>query len=65
MKTHNKYAVIGLKALKRAATKVFEDAKINNYKIPIWKNGRIEYETSEINTQESIPLDAHKLDASE
>jgi len=44
MKKNNKYAVIGLKALRRAAAKVAEDARKNNYKIPIWKNGRIEYE---------------------
>ncbi len=43
MKRHNYYAVIGLRALKRAAAKVAEDAHKNNYKIPIWKNGRIEY----------------------
>lgn len=44
MKEHNKYAEIGLKALKRAALKVAEDARKNKYKIPVWKNGRIEFE---------------------
>jgi len=44
MKMHNKYAVIGLRALQRAAIKVADEARKNNYKIPIWKNGRIEYE---------------------
>lgn len=44
VKTHNKYAVIGLKALQRAAAKVADEARKNNYKIPIWKNGRIKYE---------------------
>ena len=44
MKKHNKYAVLGLKALKRAAAKVAENARKNKYKIPVWKNGRIEYE---------------------
>ena len=43
MKNHNKYAVIGLKALQRAAAKVADDARRNNYKIPIWINGRIEH----------------------
>ncbi len=60
MKTHNKYAVIGLKALQRATTKVFEDAKKNNYKIPIWENGRIEYETPGINTEQSVQSDHEK-----
>ena len=44
MKKHNKYALLALKAMKRAAAKVAEDARKNKYKIPIWKNGRIEYE---------------------
>ena len=44
MKKRNKYAVLGLKALKRAALKVAEDAQKNNYKIPVWRDGRIEYE---------------------
>ena len=48
MKEHNKYAIIGLRALKRAAAKVAEDARKNNYKIPIWRNGKIEYEIPEI-----------------
>lgn len=58
MKKHNKYAVIGLSALKRAALKVAEDARKNNYKIPIWKNGRIEYEIPElVATQSSESID--------
>jgi len=48
MKKHNKYAAIGLKALQRAAAKVADDARRNNYKIPIWRNGHIEYEIPEI-----------------
>ena len=44
MKKHSKYAILGLKALQRAADKVGEDARKNNYKIPVWKNGRIEFE---------------------
>lgn len=43
MNKHDYYAEIGLRALKRAAEKVYEDARKNNYKIPVWKNGRIEY----------------------
>ncbi len=38
------YAEMGMRALKRAAAKVAEDARRYNYKLPIWKNGRIEYE---------------------
>ena len=38
------YALLGLKALQRAAAKVAENARRNNTKIPIWKNGHIEFE---------------------
>ena len=51
MKKHNKYALLGLKALERAAAKVAENARKNKYKIPVWKNGRIEYEIPEIITE--------------
>jgi hypothetical protein len=50
MKKYNKYSMIGLKALQRAAVKVAEDAKKNNYKIPVWENGKIEFEVPEIAT---------------
>jgi hypothetical protein len=53
MKKHNKYALLGLKALERAAAKVAENARKNKYKIPIWKNGRIEYEIPGIITEQS------------
>ncbi len=36
--------MLALKAMERAAAKVAEDARKNKYKIPVWKNGRIEYE---------------------
>jgi len=52
MKKHNKYALLALKAMERAAAKVAEDARKNKYKIPIWKNGRIEYEIPEIVTEQ-------------
>jgi len=48
MEVHNKYAIMGLKALRRAALKVAEDARRNNYKIPIWRDGRIAYEIPEM-----------------
>jgi len=48
MKKHNQYAIIGLQALQRAATKVADDARKNQYKIPVWKNNRIEYEIPDI-----------------
>ncbi|MBC2696173.1 MAG: hypothetical protein HF982_13050 [Desulfobacteraceae bacterium] len=51
MKKHNKYALQGLKALKRAAAKVAKNARKNKYKIPVWKNGRIEYEIPEVITE--------------
>ena len=50
MKKHNKHALLGLKALKRAAAKVTKNARKNKYKIPVWKNGRIEYEIPEVIT---------------
>ncbi len=43
MTKHNKYTVMGFKALQRAAAKVAEDARNNDYKIPVWRNGRIVY----------------------
>ncbi|MBU4345162.1 MAG: hypothetical protein L6247_03615 [Desulfobacteraceae bacterium] len=58
MKEHKKYAVIGLRALQRASAKVAENARKNNYKIPIWKNGRIEYEIPAISTEQTSSLDA-------
>ena len=53
MKKHNKYALLGLKALERAAAKVAENARKNKYEIPVWKNGRIEYEIPKIITEQS------------
>ena len=52
MKQCNKYSILGLKALQRAAVKVAEDAKKNNYKIPVWQNGKIEFEVPEIITDQ-------------
>lgn len=43
MEKNNEYTEMGLRAMKRAAKKVYEDARKNNYKIPIWKNGKVEY----------------------
>ena len=57
MKKHNKYAVIGLKALQRAAAKVAEDARRNNYKIPVWRNGRIEYIIPGVTTKKNGTVD--------
>lgn len=52
MKGHNIYTVLGLRALQRAAIKVAENARKNNIKIPIWKNGKVEYLTPEISTEQ-------------
>lgn len=57
MKKYNKYSILGLKALKRAATKVAKDAKKNNYKVPVWQNGRIKYEIPEIITEQASTPD--------
>jgi len=43
MGKHNEYTEMGLRALKRAAKKVYEDARKDNIQIPIWKNGKVEY----------------------
>ena len=40
---HNEYVKLGLTALKRAAVKVTDKARKENYKIPIWKDGQIEF----------------------
>jgi hypothetical protein len=53
MKKHNKYALLALKAMERAAAKVAEDARKNKYKIPVGKNGQIEYEIPGIVTEQS------------
>ncbi|MBW2247244.1 MAG: hypothetical protein JRF62_08570 [Deltaproteobacteria bacterium] len=53
---HNKYTILGFKALQRAAAKVAENARKNNYKIPVWENGRIKYEIPDIITEQaSVP----------
>lgn len=57
MEKYNKYSILGLKALKRAATKVAKDAKKNNYKVPVWHNGKIEYEIPEIITEQASTSD--------
>jgi hypothetical protein len=58
MEKHNKYTLLGFKALQRAAAKVSENARKNNLKIPIWKNGRIVYEIPEIIAEPGAALDA-------
>ena len=58
MKEHNQYALLGLRALKRAYEKVAESARKNNYKIPIWKNGRIEYVAPKITTERKAQQDS-------
>lgn len=52
MKEHNNYTALGLKALERAAARVSENARKNNFKIPIWENGRVEYLIPEISTEQ-------------
>lgn len=52
MKKHNKYALLALKAMERAAARVAEDARKNKYKIPVWRNGRIEYEIPGLVTEQ-------------
>ena len=45
------YATMGLNALKRATRKALESARRNNLQVPIWKDGKIEYVTPEIDTE--------------
>jgi len=59
MKRHNKYALLGLKALRRAVQNVAEEARRNNLKIPVWVNGHIEYVSPEKITGQSIAPNRH------
>ena len=52
MKEYNIYTTLGFKALQRAAAKVAENARKNNFKIPIWENGRVEYLMPEKSTEQ-------------
>ena len=51
------YAVVGLNALRRATLKAIMSARIKNLKVPIWKDGKIEYITSEIDSEQLGALD--------
>ena len=57
MENQNKYAAIALKALHRATARIAEDARKNNYKIPVWRNGHIEYKVPGIATKPNAPPD--------
>ena len=58
-KQNQDYATMGLKALSRAAQKAIAEAKRKNLKIPIWKDGKIEYIDPEINTEPLGAVDRH------
>lgn len=60
MKKHNKYSLLGLQALQRAADKVAEEAIKNNYKIPIWKDGKIVFEIPKKEPHHRINTDEHE-----
>ncbi|NIA08377.1 MAG: hypothetical protein GWP10_01035 [Nitrospiraceae bacterium] len=57
-KQSESYAMLGLKALKRAVRKVAANARRNNLKIPIWKDGKVEYVIPEIDTEQGAAGDA-------
>ena len=59
MDQHQDYATIGLKALQRAAHKAIVEAKKRGLKIPVWKDGKIEYINPEIATEQSAAPDRH------
>ena len=58
MEKQNEHVMMALKALKRAAAKVAEDARKNNYTLPVWRNGKIEYRVPEEVTEPKAPPDA-------
>ena len=64
MKKHNKYALLGLKALQRAVQNVAEEAIKNNLKIPVWRNGHIEYIFPEKIARQGIAPNRHSAGAS-
>ncbi len=53
------YVTMGLKALKRATRKALERALQNNLQVPIWKNGKIEYITPKMDTEQGAPPDRY------
>ena len=56
MEQEKDYATIALKALSRAAHKAIVEAKKRGLKIPVWKNGKIEYINPEIDTKHTSEL---------
>jgi len=44
MDKQNNYEILVLNALKRASIKVVKDAIKNNYNIPYWIDGKVEYQ---------------------
>lgn len=61
-KKHSEYARLGFKALKRAANKVADRARKDNCKIPVWKNGQIEFIIPDPVTEQTEPPDANRAD---
>ncbi len=57
MDRHQDYATIGLKALQRAAYKAIVEAKKRGLRIPVWKDGKIEYISPDIDTEQSTSPD--------
>ncbi len=55
------YANMGLIALKRASRKVLEKAYYDNLRVPIWRNGKIEYISKEIKEGKSLSHGKHEL----
>ena len=57
MVKYSENTMLGLKALQRAADKVFEIARKNNTKIPVWIDGSIQFKIPQKITKHSVAPD--------
>ncbi len=57
MKRHNKYAILALSALRRAAAQAAKKARIGGFQVPIWENGHIVYAVPEMEPEQVTGAD--------